>query len=517
MRHLKSLIYSIPLFLVIFTWQGCDSVILNDNSLDKRPNGFTEESYFNTESEFESGIFGIYAKMSDKYWFNNNDPIHGLWHLPGDDITSQRDNDFETFGPLDPENGHVQKYWTALYQVINRANIMFEKLDNEDGIYETANLKDYHRGEALFLRAWANIEIWNYWGAHAPLRLEVIREANNVNSPSSNTDDPWGTELLDQAIADLRDAADLLPPAWDDENLGRANTNSANGLLGKTLLFRATITGNGSDYGDAISAFESIQGVSLAENYGDNFSSLDLNNEESLFEYQAAGAPVEDNVWLSNDFDIPIGSFSAYWGFYANHWSEFEQQPFIPTQKLADAYDGGDPRADYTLGPDSDPVADRDQFIKYVRDEIRTDTGVGSTNNPRILRYADVLLLHAEALVESGGSTSDAIDLINQVRERARNSATPVSAEPADRSVAETDRDVIFDWIMEERFLELAGEEGHRWWDLRRWHKAGKIDLSQWDFGSVRTVNIDLPKHLFLPIPQEELDANANIVQNEGY
>ena len=92
---------------------------------------------------------------------------------------------------------------------------------------------------------------------------------------------------------------------------------------------------------------------------------------------------------------------------------------------------------------------------------------VNSLNNVRILRYADVLLLKAEAILQSGGSTSAAIDLINDVRTRARNMVAG-GTEPANFSTAETNKNTIMQWIMDERLREL-GAEGGRWFDVRRW------------------------------------------------
>lgn len=516
MKRSKKIISTIlfSAMVAVLFWQGCD-----DNILDKNPSGFTEATFFNNQSDIERGIFGVYAKLSDKYWFNNNDPKHGFWLLPGDALTTQAAINAEVFDALQPTDGDNTGQWNTMYQIASRATIMLEKIDEApDDIYQNTSLRDFHTGEVLFLRSYAYFEIWNTWGAKAPLIVERIRDASEANHPSSNANDQWGTEILDQVISDLTQAADLLPVSWDADNLGRVTSNSAYGLLGKALVFRASATGNNSDYTEAISVFDQIQDVSLVDNFSDNFSNFDKNNHESLFEFQASSPPADDNVWLSNDFDLSIGSNSAYWGFFDNHWSWFAQQPFIPTQKLLQTFEEDDPRADYTLGPIDVPIAERNRIRKYVIDAQFTQSGVSTFNNPRILRYADVLLLKAEALVQSGGSTTEAIQLINQVRERARNSGETPSDVPADRSVAETNRDIIMDWVIEERYLELAAEEGHRWYDLRRWHKDGVINLAQWDFSSVReSFNIQLPKHLFFPIPQSELDANQNIQQNEGY
>jgi len=173
-------------------------------------------------------------------------------------------------------------------------------------------------------------------------------------------------------------------------------------------------------------------------------------------------------------------------------------------------------------------VADsgRHNVKKYIRDAVYTNSGGdewfgAANNNPRILRYADILLLKAEAIVRTGGSLSEAIGLINQIRERARNSVmadgAPPSDVPANRNVSETDRNTVLEWIFQERRLELALEEGHRWWDLRRRHIAGEIDLKKVDFGSMDASCRFSDHHINFPIPGRELNANKNLRQNQGY
>jgi hypothetical protein len=135
-----------------------------------------------------------------------------------------------------------------------------------------------------------------------------------------------------------------------------------------------------------------------------------------------------------------------------------------------------------------------------------------------MLRYADVLLLKAEALVQSGGSLAEAIALVNQIRTRARNSGPAGTIAPADYAPTEIDRNKVMDWVRNERFLELAAEEGNRWLDLRRWHLGGQLNLATWDFSSIgNEVDFDVTKHLYMPIPSRETDLNTNIVQNPGY
>lgn len=478
----------------------------NKSLLDIEPTSPTEQSFFTNELEFTKGIFGIYSKLSDFYWYNASQwgSTIPVLYLPGDDITCQDFDEFEQFGPLQPASGRVAYFYRTNYQLISRANVMLQKIAQApQGVYVTPNLANYHRGEALFLRGHAFFQLWNYFGT-SPVVTERITTTDGLRPKSSK-----GTELLDQAIADFTEAAKLLPRSWDAANRGRVTVNSANAYLGKALVFRATVTKNNADYTAAIQAFGRINGVSLVPNFADNFAADTENNAESLFEFQAS-SPLFDNVWLSNDFDNAVGSMSAYWGFYDGHWSLFGKGRHLATSKYINAFEPNDPRRALSLNPSNGHIR------KYVTRNVMTGSGVGSANNPRILRYADVLLLWAEALVQSNGSTSEAIGLINQVRTRARN-MVPGGTVPANFNTAETDRNKIMGWIMDERLRELGGE-GLRWYDIRRWHIGGIIQLNN-DFFSAAAGNVSftLPRHLLFPIPNSEIDLNPNVVQNQGY
>lgn len=480
------------------------AVSCQQSNLDLEPNSFTEAGYFQEEAEFERAIFGVYAKMSDFYWYNGsqNGCVLPVTILPGDDITTAGQDEFEIFSNINPGSGRIAYFYRAIYQMIARANVVIQKnAAVADGIYVTAGRKEAHRGEALFLRAYGHYLLWNLFGT-APARNARVELVSEMKPASSS-----GTELLDQAINDLTEAANLLPATWDAVNRGRVTKNSANGLLGKALVFKGNITNNNADYQAAITAFDKIAGVTLTAAFDDNFAYDTENNSESLFEHQATQAFGFDNVWLSNDFDNAIGAMSVFWGFYSNHWSLFGKPAFIATNKLKNVYEAGDPRQGLTLNTGNNAIN------KYVSRDRLNQPGQSSVNNPRILRYADVLLLKAEALNESGGSTSQAIDLINQVRTRARGAGTS----PANRSNAITDRAQIRQFIMDERLMELAGE-GERYFDLRRWALSNKITLNSAFFDSaIPTDVVWASKHLNFPIPTIETDVNPNITQNDGY
>lgn len=492
---MKAIKFLLAVALVVISFGACK------DRLDLQPLTDTEASYFTEEVHFERAILGVYAKMSDWYWFNNNNPIHAMWHLPGDDITTNGNFPFEVFVTIQPGEFRLNNYFRAAYQLIARANVVLQKIEAESGVITTPGLKNSIKGEALFLRAHAYFMLWNFFGT-APLVTERIQTQDAIQPPSST-----GTQLLDQAINDFELAADLVPASWGDSDRGRITKNAANGYLGKALVFRASWTNNAADYQAALTAFNKLSGLSLVPNFMDNFSILAENNPESLFEYQA-GQPSFDNVWLSNDFNQAIGSFTAYWGFYDNHWSYWAQTPFIVTNKFVSMIDPDDPRRDMIFNE-----ANR-RIRKYVTQDQLSQSGVGSVNNPRILRYADILLLKAEALNETGQSAL-AVGEINKVRTRARDMDS--TGIPADLSTAAS-KEQVRQFINQERMIELLGEEAHRWFDLRRWHKAGWITLNTAFFDSdMPNIEFDVNKHLLFPIPNNETDLNSNIIQNPGY
>lgn len=501
----KILLKLLTIWLILsisFVINGCQK-----SKLDLLPHGPTEQSYFTKEDDFTKAVLGVYAKMTDFFWYNGGSSPIPAFLLPGDDITTNDNNEpFETFGPLQPSNGTLSTLYAAHYQMIARANVVLEKVNGvAAGIYTTPNLQNYHKGEALFLRGYAFYNLWNLFGT-SPLVTERVTNDDQFTPPGST-----GTELLDQAIQDFTDAAGLLPASWDAANGGRVTANSANGMLGKSLVFRASVKGgDAADYTAAIAAFNKISGAQLQAAFGDNFAFDTENNSESLFEFQASQAFGFDNVWLSNDFDNAVGALSIFWGFYDNNFALFGRSRFYGTSKLLNAFDANDPRLSLTMDATDQTVK------KYVARDKLSQSGVASVNNYRILRLADVLLLKAEAVLQSGGSTSEAVGYINQVRTRAR--AMSAGTEPADRALAETDKTKIMQWIMDERLIELAGE-GQRWFDMRRWQLQGILTIDNASFSSNVTANMNfqLPKHLYFPIPNSEIDVNPNVKQNPGY
>lgn len=489
-------------------------VTCSKDTINLDPIGDNEAGFFENEEQMTQGVIGIYQKLAFFYTFRGGSWLSGIWLLPDDNITTEGTHGYENFIGLNQSDGFLGLYYQYAYQLIARANVILQKVDeNPSEVYSRSpELKDYHKGEALFLRAWMYFRLWNTYGSAAPLIDSRIIELDDAYPPSSS-----GTELLDRAIDDLQQAAQLLPDGWDAENLGRVTKNSARGLCGKILVFRGTVNNNQGDFSQAVNQFRAMQGVSLTPNYKDNFSAASENNVESLFEYQANDQASFNNVFLNNDDFAVVGDISNYLGMFTREPAWIGANQYLPSQSLIDAYEPGDPRLVYTLDLATTTI------VKYSRDGQRIRNWGGSynanINNVRILRFADTQLLLAEALVRSGGSKSEAIDLINHIRERARKSTEDgiEATVPAALNVNETDATVILNWIYQERRIELACEEGHRWYDLRRRHLAGEIDLTTWDFSSLKPDFDFKANNLVFPIPANEVVQNPNLIQNPGY
>jgi hypothetical protein len=320
-------------------------------------------------------------------------------------------------------------------------------------------------------------------------------------------------EVYDLIIDDLTQAIDLLPPrsSYSGTDIGRASKGAAAGMLAKVNLTLG-------DYEKTLQYCEVVNtlGYSLNANYGDNFNPLTKNSPESLFEVQYLGKTSYsfwDNEnqasWVST-FTGPRNSDFVGGGY---GWNQ-------PTEEMVNGYEAGDMRKDQTIlyagGPDFDGKAYLPSYSgtgynlrKFlVSKAVSPDYDTNPANFP-VLRYADVLLMQAEALNELGRTAeaqaaSTSINQggpLNRVRRRAGLSDISGLSQAALRET-----------IIQERRIELAFE-GHRWFDLIRLNN-GQYAL---DFlHSIGKTNAT-SKHLLLPIPQREIEANPNLTQNPGY
>lgn len=360
-------------------------------------------------------------------------------------------------------------------------------------------LKNRILGEAKFLRAYYYFILVRFFG-DVPLILEPQSPGDDLRPARTSKDVVYA-----QIIKDLSEAIDQLPPRseYTGNDIGRASKGAALGILAKVYLtlgdWQKTV-----DLCNQVAA----QDYALNQNYADNFNPENENGVESLFEVQYIGNTPDfwndanQAAWTTNFMgprDSPLTTVG--WG-----WNQ-------PTQEFVDSYEAGDLRKDVTIfyegGPQFDGLDYQSSYAYVTGYNVRKfvmkrsylpNWDSGSPLNFPILRFADVLLMKAEALNELG-QTAQAEEPLNQVRVRA--GLSPV------QGLSQSD---FREKVLNERRMELAFE-GHRWFDLIRvnngqygidfLHSIGRVNASE--------------KHLLFPIPQAERDVNPNLTQNPGY
>jgi hypothetical protein len=379
------------------------------------------------------------------------------------------------------------------YTGITRANYILEHKDNIDFVG-----KDHIIAEAKFLRAYYYFELVKYFG-DVPLIIDKrigIEEALQIpRSPKA--------EVYAQIEKDFSEAAQVLNPIAAQK--GRATKGAALAFLGKVYLYQ-------NKFSEAASTFDEVinsGSYSLIPNYNDLFSVANENNSETVFDVQYTGLEGGSYgclICLEGNAAVGFQGIRQYNGPVYGDGNSYN----LPTQELYDAFSPIDPRRaatvldidafiaaqpnassiTYAIGAGGHTGFYNNKYIKRQGEIGLPDNDLTSPVNYRVMRYADVLLMAAEAHYQLGNSSQAQI-LVNQVRTRAGIPGISVNS---------------IDKIYKERRYELSGE-GLRFFDLVRTGQAA--DFIQ---GFVPG------KHELFPIPQVEIDlAGGNWSQNPGY
>ncbi len=512
-----------PFLLLGLTGLGTTVFVGSCNKIELTPLDKTTTSTFYTKkADFDGGLFGAYSSMQDLWAINSATAFGGqngwgaFWvvsMLASDDAefnTSQNNSaaDVQDMDALNlrANDRSIFTVYAETYEGINRANIVLEAVDNGKN-----NLTDAEKkaivAEAKFLRGFFHFLAAQMWKT-APL---VTETAKTLQQTYKNSDP---TALLQACLDDFKAAAIDLPSSWDDANTGRATKWTARAYEGKVNAWM-------KKWNEAVAAFEDVEkngGYDLLPVYEDVFASANENSKESVFEVQFGGPYSDDNSWIlddngNEDFKSTQGT-ARIWFFNARingggvRW-------YVPTKKLKALFDEepGDKRLDaalyykegedYTaydgggvtpgifttaLPPAATSQSPTGLAIKKYMGSKNTDPAFyrnGVTfNNERFLRYPEVLLLHAEALLNGGApkgisayQTADAC--INKTRNRAGLSNL------SGATIAQ---------LQKEKQKELCFEPA-RYFDMIRWNVGGaKI----------------------FPFPQAEIDRNrGGLVQNQ--
>lgn len=482
----------------------------SEDFLDKtNPNQLGEGNFYNTEKQINQALMGVYGQLQGiigSQWLftemiSDNTTVH---FDEADRGNAPRYEAFE-YWQYNVSTDNLYGLYRDTYNALGNINLTLSKLE---GAEIDANAKSRFEGELRFFRAYYYFLLTQYFG-------DVILVTEPFSDPSTAfelTRSPI-TEVYTQIENDLDIATSSLPNSVDASEAGRLTKGAALTLSAKFWLTR-------KDYGKAKTTLEQVttMGYRLLDNYADVFDPNNKNHDESIFEVQFQGGnDLGEHSGFIYQFypKFTNGEVTGFSGISGGGWN-------IPTLDIIGDYEDGDLRKDISLSEGYTDINTGEfvsvPFIEKFRHEHAIQ-GRPNDNWP-IYRYADVLLMLAEAINEQSGPNAEAYGYLNQVRERA--GLLPVSG---------LSQDEFRTVLLHERRIELAFEN-HRWFDLRRTFSTAELVSFLNAHGAVERANPTTPRgsiefsaddyvfeafEVLFPIPERELLVNPKLEQNQGY
>lgn len=487
------------LLVVVFT-SSC-----NDSFLDEAPMGqLTKDAFLTNEANIDQWVSQIYGSINWRYfrlgyfWLIPHE-ICADDYVPGEGSMATDLTLYAKFNHL-PENMlYVDRMWERNFEYINACN---QVIDVTPGFKDRA-IAEKAEAQAKYFRAWDYFELVNTFGP-VPLRNHVPTPAE-YDLASSPVDD-----IYKQIISDLEYAIEHLPTRsqWGKEGLGRVTKGTAQGFLAKVYLFRQDYTNAKKYANDVITGAEYALDISYRNIFSpDNTYSTD-NMMIGGYKYVASNPR-------------PWNPFLEYQGVAGQFGNGF----IYPSENLVNSYETGDPRKEATIFNDGEVITGFNNNLpvkfhtgyKYANKKTiwpysYWKTGVFQMTefNLPLLRYADILLIYAEASNELG-NTADAQSYLEKVRFRARGNKTFTQASVL-TDVYPSDKDALRKKIWHERRIELS-MEGHRWYDLMRYIKIDKPYVENIIKVEMGRTNFVYPKHSQFPVPATKLATSDGILQ----
>jgi starch-binding outer membrane protein, SusD/RagB family len=480
------------LVVTVFLAQGCSKSFLDKQGA----NTTTSAQFWKTSADATAANAAMYADLH-----NYNDiafPSIAIESMGSDDVTKGSVptdatfmNEYISFTVTAGE-GQLEGFWTGMYDNINFAN---QILDNVPSINMDASLKARYLAEAQFIRAYDYFRLVRAWG-DVPLRLHVPKTAADYNLART----PKAT-VYAQIEADLTAAASVLPTTYDAADIGHVTKGAALALHAKVALYL-------KNWNDVVTYTNEVTALglySLFPDYEKMFRTQNKNNSESIFEIQnmlIPNEPSESNSQYSQVQMPRVTEPAGGWGFND------------PSPSLIAEFESGDPRLAGTViytgkttaegdmidASAPDPYYNYKSYVPFA--EYVSGYNQGCQQDKIVIRYAEVLLMNAEANNELGNSAA-ALASLEMVRARAREGNSSILPK-----VTTTDQTALRAAIYHERRVEL-GMEFDRHFDVIRQGRGAAV------FGPQGFV---AGKSEVWPIPQNEIDLSAGtLTQNPGY
>ena len=480
----------IAIALLGFSFSSCSDFLEQNPQTD-----LSENDFYKTADDILSAVNGAYSSLQEG-------DIYGNWYvfgeIPSDNTRNQlsgsvtTQNEFDQFY-IDTQNSMIASFWKAAYKVINRTNTVLGRID---GIEINTELANRYKLECKFIRALMYFNLVRVYG-DVPLVLKEISISESydiLREPKEN--------VYNQIIADLKEAQGL-PVSYSTAEDGRATQGAAKALLADVYMtlhkyaeaetILAEIINSGR-YG----LLENTPGSLNIDGYKNVFSPVNHNSKEGIFEIQFLKGGYGEGSNYANNF-APENSGTnvvAVGGTGGNN---------IPEMDIYNAYEEGDLRRDFSMSLGYYDNRKNNEWVesRYVCKfmDVPYQNNDASNNYP-VIRYADVILMYAEALNQNG-KTAEACKYLNMTRRRGFGYQTTETS-PVDLQT--TDKAQFALMVEQERRVELAFEN-HRWFDLIRTGRAVEVMKSK-GFSLNET-------NLICPIPQKQIDVNPKLTQND--
>ena len=499
---MKTIKIYISLILTIWMVTSCSKDVLEVSSTTQ----ISAETFWQTESDATLALDGIYNRLQSyagNILYTDAVADNAYNNYPWEGFKAIADGTHDIWGPW-----AINGFWDDMWRGIGRANTF---LANVEDIDMDEAVKTRMKGEATFLRAYFYFQLANFYGG-VPLILEEPKlEHGALPRDSKET-------VVNQIVADLTSAAGMLPATQSD--VGRATKGAAVALKARVLLFNER-------WAEAAQAASEVMGMGydLFPSYRGLFQEANENNEEVIFDAQYI-SPDQGNFYELYIGAIGIGGWASIVPLpeLVDDYHMIDGKPIdeSPMYDAANPYENRDPRLKQTIfvpGTIVNGVPFENlstytgyafkKYTPYDEEGVVTPTPYPTRTglNVIILRYADVLLMYAEAQNEASGPDASVYAAINEVRARESVDMPPI---PAGLS-----QDEMREVIRHERRVELP-LEAIRYQDVRRWRIAEDVMDGIVDPGGTRSFN---PARDYLwPIPGKQFDLDDNALeQNPGY
>lgn len=523
----KNILISLGLAVSIALF-GCDS------GLDISPSGsVTEDSYWQRDTDAVTAVNAVYAEMDGPTMVKQLDGVTdiGFRALTGPGTLYDVGQ-----GNIETSNGAIEGIWNRYYRGVRKANDVIANIDQvEIGDEE---LLERVEAEARFLRAYFYTQMSSLWGG-VPLITEPIEISEHVGRTGREA-------VVDFVIDELNGiiASDALPVSYgSSDDVGRATIGAAHALKARVAL-------RNSRWEIARDAAQEVMDLGIYElypDYGGLFQYEGQDSDEIIF-----ARHYHENGQTYNAFTYSASSIGGnstvepIHNLYLKYRLDDTAYDLEAFDSASEAYEDLDPRWDHSVYYTGQPIgnstynshpssetADRvnltetstehgynmKKWVDYENDSSNPSNG---SINLILIRYADVLLMYAEAKVELNDIDQSVYDALNEIRER-----PTVDLDPIDGST-HPDQAALRDYIQDERARELAFE-GLRLFDMNRWgigdEKAGLVQGAHFEDenGDVYLQDVNFNKsfsehHVLWPIPQDEINVNSEITENnDGY